>query len=103
MNDLSFLSTYTIPVIVIICLCVGFVIKKWIKDVDNKYIPTICSILGIFLAIWINSWRITPESISCGLVSGLASTGCHQLLKQLLDGKGLDQILKKLIDNSDQK
>ena len=59
MQDLGFLTEYTIPVIVGICLCVGFVIKKWIKDVDNKWIPTICALLGVFLAIWINGWTIT--------------------------------------------
>lgn len=36
MADLGFLTGFRVPVIVGICLCVGYVIKKWIKDVDNK-------------------------------------------------------------------
>ena len=36
--DISFLSEYMIPVIVGICLCVGWIVKQWIKDVDNRYI-----------------------------------------------------------------
>ncbi|WP_242976824.1 phage holin family protein [Lacrimispora celerecrescens] len=32
-----------------ISLCFGYVLKNWIKDVDNKYIPTICACLGIIL------------------------------------------------------
>lgn len=40
MTDLGFLADFMIPVIVGICLCVGYVIKKWVKDVDNKYIPS---------------------------------------------------------------
>ena len=44
MTDLGFLTEFMVPVIVGICLCVGYVVKKWIKDVDNKYIPTICLI-----------------------------------------------------------
>lgn len=88
MTDLGFLSEYMIPVIVGICLCVGNIIKKWIKDVDNKYIPTVCAILGVFLAIWMNGWRITPPIILSGLFSGLASTGLHQLFKQYIDKGG---------------
>ena len=52
MTDLGFLADFMIPVIVGICLCVGYVIKKWVKDVDNKYIPTVCALLGVILSIW---------------------------------------------------
>lgn len=83
--DLSFLSEYLVLVIVGICLCVGYIVKKWIKDVDNKFIPTICAVLGVFLAIWLNSWMVTPAIILSGLLSGLASTGLHQLFVQYLD------------------
>ena len=83
--DLSFLSEYLVLVIVGICLCVGCIVKKWIKDVDNKFIPTICAVLGVFLAIWLNSWTVTPAIILSGLLSGLASTGMHQLFVQYLD------------------
>lgn len=87
MEDLSFFADFMIPVIVGICLCVGYVVKKWIKDVDNKYIPTICAILGAILAIWMNEWSITPSIILSGLFSGLASTGLHQLFKQYIESK----------------
>lgn len=87
MSDLNFLSEYMIPVIIGICLCVGFIVKKWIKDVDDKFIPTICAVLGVFLAIWLNGWTVTPAIILSGLSSGLASTGFHQLLKQLIDNR----------------
>ena len=49
MTDVGFLADFMIPVIVGICLCVGYVIKKWVKDVDNKYIPTVCALLGVIL------------------------------------------------------
>lgn len=85
MVNLDFLTEYMVPVIVGICLCVGYVIKKWVKDVDNKYIPTMCAILGVILALWISGWKVTPAVLLSGLVSGLASTGLHQLFKQLID------------------
>ena len=83
MTDLGFLTEFMVPVIVGICLCVGYVVKKWIKDVDNKYIPTICAVLGVILAIWINGWTITASILLSGLFSGLASTG--QLFKQYIE------------------
>lgn len=82
--DISFLSEYMIPVIIGLCLCVGYVVKHWVKDVDNKIIPTLCAALGVVVAIWISWGNITPEVILSGLVSGLASTGLHQAVSQFL-------------------
>jgi len=81
---MEFLNEYMLPVVLGICLCAGYVIKQWVKDVDNKYIPTICAVLGIFLATWINGWSITPQILLSGAVSGLSSTGLHQVFKQYL-------------------
>lgn len=84
--SIEFLSEYMVPVIMVLCLCVGYVIKHWLKDVDNKIIPTICAVLGVLLSIWINWGAITPEVIAGGCVSGLASTGLHQAFKQFIGG-----------------
>ncbi len=82
--DLAFLQEYMVPVIVGICLCIGYVVKKWINDVDNKYIPTICAVVGIVLAAWINM-GITPIVLLQGMFSGLAATGLHQMFKQRIE------------------
>ena len=81
--DLNFISEYAVPVIVGICLCVGYVIKTSFSSIDNKYIPLIMVILGVALNIWINM-NVTPEIILAGMFSGLASTGLHQAFKQLI-------------------
>ncbi|MCU7190634.1 phage holin family protein [Turicibacter sanguinis] len=81
--DLTFLSEYCIPVIVGICLCIGYVIKTSIPKVDNSLIPMIVAILGLFINIWINH-AINPSVVLGGLFSGLASTGLHQLFKNLI-------------------
>lgn len=80
--DISFLTEYMVPVIVGLCLCVGYVVKKWVADVDNKYIPTICAVLGVALAVWMHWPAIDPSVILSGLFSGLAATGVDQLAKQ---------------------
>lgn len=82
---MDFLNEFMTPVVIGICLCVGYIIKKWIKDIDNKYIPTIVAVLGVFLAAWISGWQITPEVVLGGLISGLSSTGMHQLFTQYLE------------------
>lgn len=82
---MEFLNEFMIPVVIGLCLCTGYVIKKWVKDVDNKYIPTIVAVLGIILSVWINNWVFTPEVILGGMVSGLASTGLHQLFKSYIE------------------
>ena len=81
--DLTFFNEYFIPVIVGICLCVGYVIKTSVPKVDNSLIPMILSILGLFINIWINH-TLNPSIVLGGLFSGLASTGLHQLFKNLI-------------------
>ncbi len=83
---MDFLDEYMLPVVLGICLCVGFVLKKWISDLENKYIPTIVSGLGIFLAVWLNDFQVTPDAILGGMISGLASTGMYELLRQYISG-----------------
>lgn len=82
---MEFLSEFMLPVVLGVCLCVGYIVKKWLKDVDNKYIPTVVALLGVVLSAWISGWNITPEVILSGLVNGLASTGMHQLFKQFIE------------------
>ena len=70
-----------------ICLCVGYIVKQWLKDVDNKFIPTIVTVLGVILSAWISGWNVTPNVILSGMISGLASTGMHQMFKQFIGTK----------------
>lgn len=79
--DLSIINTMIIPVIVIFSLILGYILKKWMPT-DNKFIPTILTICGGILGGFISGWNI--ESITAGMLSGLASTGLHQLFYQYL-------------------
>ncbi len=86
--DISFITDMYVPIIMVACLIVGFIVKKWIHDVEDKWIPTIVTILGAVLGFVINGASI--EAIVAGAVTGLASTGLHQLFKQLIEGGGHD-------------
>lgn len=81
---MEFLNEFMLPVVLGICLCVGYIVKKWVVDVDNKYIPTIVTVLGVLLSLWISGWSLTPDVLLSGMISGLASTGMHQLFKQFI-------------------
>lgn len=85
---MEFLNDYMIPVILGICLCMGYLLKNMVgTEKINKYIPTIVAIVGVVLSIWISNWNITPEVILSGLISGLGSTGMHQAFKQFIENK----------------
>lgn len=84
--DITFLQDYIAPIIVGICLCMGFIIKQWVKDVDNRFIPTINALIGLVLAMWLNGWQIEPQVILQGLFSGLASTGLFEAFRNIIDG-----------------
>lgn len=83
---MDILNAYVIPEVVALCLVLGFIIKQWIKDVDNKWIPTIVAVVGIASAVVLNG--LTVGAVVGGAVSGLASTGLHQLFKQWMDNGG---------------
>lgn len=83
---MEFLTEYSVPVIVGICLCVGFILKNVITtDKINKFIPLIVAVIGVVVNAWLNAWAVTPEILLSGMFSGLASTGMHQLFKQFIE------------------
>lgn len=85
---MEMLEEYLMPVIVALCLIVGYIIKHWVKDADNKIIPTVVTAVGIVAATAMNWGAVTLEVIVGGAVSGLASTGLHQLFKQWIENGG---------------
>ena len=86
MLEMSYFNTLALPVVVAACLIFGFILKKWVKDVDNKYIPTILAIAGAALACIVKG-EASVEVIVAGSFSGLASTGLHQAFVQLMNNE----------------
>lgn len=84
--DISILTQYFSIIVAGICLCVGYVIKNSLDFIPNKYIPLIMLILGLACNILMNlGVGINAEVIFTGMFSGLASTGLHQVFKQLIN------------------
>ena len=83
--DVAFLLEFIDPIILGICLLVGYVLKTAFDKFPNKYIPLAALLLGTTISILVNlQIGISPEIILQGMISGLASTGAYELLKNLI-------------------
>lgn len=77
----------TILPITIICLLIGMGLKQ-INKIPNKFIPVIVGFIGGLIAIpAMYTMKDFPANdvitaISIGIMSGLSSTGVHQVYKQ---------------------
>lgn len=77
----------TVASITIICFLVGMIIKA--SPLDDKWIPICVGLCGGILgAVGMTTIPGYPadnlmDAIAVGIVSGLASTGAHQIGKQL--------------------
>lgn len=83
--NISFLNEYVSFAVMGICLCVGFVIKKSLDFIPNKYIPLIVLILGTAVNIAANIKSVDLGVILTGMISGLSSTGCYEAFRNLIN------------------
>lgn len=90
MFDVSTISTMIMPTIIVLCLCVGYIVKNLIpNDSVNRFIPLIVGIVGLAAGIVsavTTGTPITLELIVGSLVSGLASTAVYEQFKNLMSG-----------------
>ena len=81
--DFNELTNYFVMVVLVACLIVGYILKHWVKDVENKYIPTILAIFGACLNLAVSG--VSIESAVYGALMGLASTGMHQAFTKFVE------------------
>lgn len=79
---LEMMNQYVVPVTIAFCLVIGQLIKQFPR-INNRYIPVIVAIFGLFFNIWTNDFNVTPIVVLQGLASGLASTGAFELVKNV--------------------
>lgn len=85
--ELNFLQDYIVLVVLGICLCVGYAMKQ-LDFIKNKYIPAIMLCLGTVVNIIINIPNMNAAIILGGMVSGLASTGLYEAMRNLISSNG---------------
>lgn len=79
--NIDFIDGMIMPIITAACLCIGFVMKKWMPT-DDKWIPTVLLIIGAISGLIL--FGVDYEGVVKGMVSGLAAVGLHQVFKQHL-------------------
>lgn len=77
--NIDFIDGMIMPIITAACLCIGFVMKKWMPA-DDKWIPTVLAIVGALSGLIL--FGADYEGVVKGMVSGLAAVGFHQCFKQ---------------------
>lgn len=80
--DVSYLVEYANPIVMGICLIVGYLVKTLRNHRLNQFIPIIVAVLGVILTAWVHG-AIDAALVLEGLVSGLASTGLYEALRNL--------------------
>ena len=83
--DFNILTEHFVLVVVVGCLCVGYIIKTSFPIIPNKYIPTILAVLGAVLNVLVSGFGVDP--IVWGALMGLASTGLHQAFTRFIESK----------------
>lgn len=79
--SINYIDELIMPIITAACLCIGYVMKKWLPA-DDKWIPTVLLIVGAVSGLIL--FGVDYEGIVKGMVSGLAAVGLHQVFKQHL-------------------
>lgn len=79
--NIDFIDGMIMPIITAACLCIGYVMKKWLPT-DDKWIPTVLCFIGAISGLIL--FGVDYEGIVKGMVSGLAAVGLHQVFKQHL-------------------
>ena len=79
--NIDFMDGMIMPIITAACLCIGYVMKKWLPT-DDKWIPTALLVIGALSGLIL--FGVDYEGIVKGMVSGLAAVGLNQVFKQHL-------------------
>ena len=89
MTDLSYLLEFIDPIILGICLLMGYALKNAFEKFPNRLIPLVSMLVGLAISILLNlRTGLTAEVILGGMISGLASTGLYEMLRNLINKKG---------------
>ncbi len=87
--DLAYLFDYVNLLTLGICLCAGYALKTAFVWFPNKYIPLAALGMGTVINIVTNlGTGINGAVILGGMISGLASTGLYEMMRNLLDKDG---------------
>ena len=99
---MNYIDGLIMPIITAGCLCIGYVMKKWLPT-DDKWIPTVLLIVGAISGAIL--FGLDYEGIVKGMLSGLASVGLHQVFYQIEKNKLIPMDIEglKYLDADDEE
>lgn len=86
--DLTFLLDYINIITLGICLCLGYALKKSFKKFNNQYIPITMLAAGTLINVLTNLPNFNAIIVLGGMISGLASTGLYEAMRNLIEKDG---------------
>lgn len=86
--EITFLLDYINLVVLGICLCLGYALKNYIDSFNNQYIPPAMLVVGTIINVLINVPNFNAAIVLGGMISGLASTGLYEAMRNLIDKDG---------------
>lgn len=83
--DFNALTSYFVPVVVIACLILGYILKhaSLFKFIKNDNIPAILALAGGISNLIVTG--VSFQNFILGALMGLASTGMHQTFKNFIE------------------
>lgn len=82
---------YAVFPIALICFGIGYIIKHYIPQIPNKFIPLILACFGLLINLAFNQFNFTFEIIVGGIGSGLIATGSFEAVRNLLNKKQIEK------------
>lgn len=80
------LDDFIVLIPCVAALLVGFLLKKAIPVIPDRFIPLICAAVGLAVNIWVNM-SINPGIFVEGLISGIAAIGMFEMVRSFAGDK----------------
>lgn len=84
--DFNMFLENIVPLVVLGCLILGYIIKHSLPMISNSFIPTILAVVGVVINVLVSGLSI--ETVIYGAFMGLVSTGLHQAFTRFIEGIG---------------
>lgn len=85
--------------IILVANVIGYIVKKYVKQIPNDLIPFICALVGVVTAIFLPQMYIGDALVTRalkGFMLGLAATGAFEMIRNLIKFK-----LKRIMSSDD--
>lgn len=84
--DFNVFMENIVPIVVLGCLVLGYILKHSFSFIKNDFIPVILGVVGAIINVLVSG--LSVETIIYGAFMGLLATGLHQAFTRFIEGVG---------------